>query len=208
MVVAVIPAAGTSSRMGRPKLSLPLGPSTILETLIHTLRDGGIGDVLVVTGPNVPELVPLAKAAGAEVCMLSETTADMRATVEHGLRWIEERLQPQDGDAWLLAPADHPALESNVVRELVRARNQTEDFSIWVPTYQGKRGHPTLLLWKHVQGIRTLPPGQGINVYLRQHAAQVAEVPVETECILCDLDRPEDYERLLRSRSVGSASRR
>src|SRR5262249_26069528 len=39
----------------------------------------------------------------------------------------------------------------------------------------------------------------GLNVYLRQHAAETLELPVDSADVLCDLDTPEDYERLRRA---------
>ena len=63
MTFAIIPAAGHSTRMGRPKLSLPLGERTVLEHVIAALRQGGVDHVLVVVAPHVAELVPLANAA-------------------------------------------------------------------------------------------------------------------------------------------------
>src|SRR5207237_3552168 len=55
--LALIPAAGKSTRMGRPKLALPLGGRTVLEHVVAALRDAGVEHVLVVVGPHVPELV-------------------------------------------------------------------------------------------------------------------------------------------------------
>ncbi len=52
MIFAVVPAAGRSSRMGRPKLSLPLGGRTVLEHVVIALRQGGVDEVLVVVGPH------------------------------------------------------------------------------------------------------------------------------------------------------------
>ena len=66
-VFALVPAAGFSRRMGRPKLGLPLGERTVLEHVVAALRQGGAEHVLVVVGPHVPELAPLAAAAVAEV---------------------------------------------------------------------------------------------------------------------------------------------
>ncbi len=40
---ALIPAAGKSARMGRPKLTLPLGGRTVLEHVVTALRRGGVG---------------------------------------------------------------------------------------------------------------------------------------------------------------------
>jgi molybdenum cofactor cytidylyltransferase len=196
VIVAVVPAAGHSTRMGRPKLSLPLGDRTVLEHVVVALRDGGADRVVVVVGPHVPELVPLAEAAGADVCRLAEPTPDMRATVECGLRWVEEHLRPQVTDAWLLAPADHPTLDPGVVRELCTAFLRDPSHSILVPTFGDRRGHPALVGWRHVEGIRALPADRGINAYFREHASAVCEVPVASAGVLCDLDTPEDYERL------------
>src|SRR5262245_57591678 len=78
--LALIPAGGKSTRMGRPKLALPLGSHSVLELVIGALRLARIETILVVVGPHVHELVPLARAAGAEVLLLTEETADMRAT--------------------------------------------------------------------------------------------------------------------------------
>jgi molybdenum cofactor cytidylyltransferase len=198
MLFAVIPAAGKSVRMGRPKLALPLGDRTVLERVIASLREGGVEQILVVVGPHVMQLAPLAQLAGAHVLQLAEETPDMRATVEAGLRWLEERFHPRPDDGWLLVPADHPTLDPLVIRALIRERALAPDHSIIVPTHAGRRGHPTLIDWKHVAGMRTLPAGSGLNVYLRQHAGETREVPVDSPDVLCDLDTPDDYERLRR----------
>jgi molybdenum cofactor cytidylyltransferase len=198
MIFAVIPAAGKSARMGRPKLALPLGDRTVLQHVVAELRAGGVQHILVVVGPHVPELAALAESAGAHALVLSEETADMRATVEHGLRWLEGCYHPQPHDDWLLVPADHPALDAAVVTALLRARIANPHTGIIVPTHAGQRGHPTLIGWQHVAEIRRFPPGQGLNAYLRQHSADTLELPVASPHILYDLDTPGDYARLLR----------
>ena len=105
--------------MGRPKLSLPLGGRTVLEHVVAALRQGGVDEVLVVVGPHDPGLAPSAEAAGASVlpCRKPPPTCGRRWT---GLRRLEDRFHPRPDDAWLLAPADHPALDADVVRRLGR----------------------------------------------------------------------------------------
>jgi molybdenum cofactor cytidylyltransferase len=196
MTFALLPAGGKSRRMGRPKLALPLGGRTVLELAIAALREAGALEVLVVVSPHAAELVPLATAAGAAVLRLGEETADMRATVEHGLRWLEERFRPAPEAGWLLCPADHPALDPAVVRRLLQARADSPGCSIVLPTFAGRRGHPALIDWRHVVGMRALPAGLGLDAYLRQQRAVTLEVPVPSPGVLDDLDTPEDYERL------------
>jgi len=195
MIFAVVPAAGRSARMGRPKLSLPLGDRTVLEHVVTALRQGGADEVLVVVGPHDPMVAPLAAAAGASVLVLADATPDMRATVEDGLRWLETHFRPRPDDAWLLAPADHPTLDADVVRRLGAAYAEGRR-SIMVPAHNGRRGHPTLIGWRHVAGLLAHPSGKGINDYLRSQEEQVREVPAPTAAVLCDLDTPEDYARL------------
>ena len=116
---------------------------TVLEQVILALRQGGVDETVVVVGPHDPALTPLAEAAGAHVVSLAEPTPDMRATVEHGLRWLENHYQPHPDDAWLLAPADHPMLDADRGTAVVR----------------GLRGppvviHPSSRVWKTAQAIR------------------------------------------------------
>jgi molybdenum cofactor cytidylyltransferase len=196
---AIIPAAGQSTRMGRPKLLLPVGNTTVIETVIAALRAAGIERVLVVTAAHSSSLISLAETSGAEVCAISEPTRHMRATVEEGFRYIEDNYHPTDDHFWLLIPADHPLVRPSTVDDLLKARREQPRFSIYIPTYEGRRGHPAMISWKHVNGVRASPPDHGINTYLRTRRDDTLEVPVKDPSILVDLDETEDYERLLSS---------
>lgn len=199
MIYALIPAAGKSTRMsGKPKLALPLGGHTVLQRVIFALKRAGVERTLVVVGAHVAELVAHAQSAGAETLLLPIETPDMRATVEAGLRWLEDRYHPQASDGWLLVPGDHPTLDAETVRHLLQAKNDHSERSIIVPAFQGRRGHPTLIDWKHVPELRRWPRDQGLNVYLRGCHAETLEIAVATDTILVDLDTPEDYERLVK----------
>jgi molybdenum cofactor cytidylyltransferase len=201
MIFAIIPAAGQSTRMGRPKLALPFAGRTVLEHVITALRDGGAQHVVVVTGPHVPELNPLAKIAGANVHAISDKTPDMRTTIEHGLRWLKEHHTPQAADAFLLAPGDHPAFNAGLVRRLREAYLNSRSTSIVVPVHSGRRGHPVLIAWKHVPGIMAMAPGRGVNAYLCEHTVAIQELPVDESGVLFNLDAPEDYAELQRCES-------
>jgi molybdenum cofactor cytidylyltransferase len=194
----LIPAAGKSRRMGRPKLLLPLGETTVLEHALSAVRSAGVAKVLVVVAPHATELAHLAESAGAHVLRLKEETPDMRATCAHGLAWIEEHFQPGPEDGWLLLPADHPTVRAEVVRSLLTAAQENADKAIAVPTFQGRRGHPTWLRWTHVAAIRSLSPEQGLNAFIRARAVETLELAWPSDEILRDLDTPEDYARLLR----------
>ena len=195
----LIPAAGKSRRMGRPKLLLPLGETTVLEQVLAAVRSARVADVLVVVAPDADALANLAATSGAHVLRLGEDTPDMRATCQHGLAWIDEYLHPAPEDAWLLLPADHPTVQPEVVRALLAAAQENADKTIIVPTHQGRRGHPTLLRWSHAAGIRALAPEQGLNAFIRARTGETLELAWPSDEILRDLDTPEEYQRLMTS---------
>jgi molybdenum cofactor cytidylyltransferase len=199
---ALIPAAGQSRRMGQPKLALPLGDRTVLECVVAAVLSGGVAEVWVVVGPGTAFLQPLAEQSGARVHVLPEETPDMRATVLAGLARIEVQFHPSDNDAWFLLPADHPTLQPRVVNALLAAAVQHPTHSIVLPTFAGKRGHPTLFRWKHVAGIRELPADRGLNAYIRAHADHVFELPWPSGEVLMDLDTPSDYEQLVKAHAA------
>jgi molybdenum cofactor cytidylyltransferase len=183
--------------MGRPKLLLPLGETTVLEQVLSALRSAGVAETLVVVAPDADALARLASAAHAHVLRLAADTPDMHATCLHGMAWIEDHFHPARGDGWLLLPADHPTVRPDVVRALVAAAPEDAEKTIIVPTHAGRRGHPTWVQWSHLAAIRALPPDQGLNAFIRARTAETRELPWPSYEILRDLDTPEDYQRLL-----------
>ena len=193
----LIPAAGKSRRMGRPKLLLPLGGTTVLEQALSAVRSAGVETIVVVVAPEAGALAQLATASGAQVVLLAEDTPDMRTTCMYGLAFLEENFRPLQDDGWLLLPADHPTVRPDVVRAILEIARGPTDRSIVVPTHQGRRGHPTWLRWSHVAALRALPVDQGLNAFIRAHASATYEMDWPSDEILRDLDTPDDYRRLM-----------
>jgi molybdenum cofactor cytidylyltransferase len=71
VTLAILPAAGSSRRMGRPKLLLPWGETTVVGAVVAALRGAGVETPLLVLGPadGGPDRPqpgrPDARAAGA-----------------------------------------------------------------------------------------------------------------------------------------------
>jgi molybdenum cofactor cytidylyltransferase len=197
VIHALLPAAGKSARMGRSKLALPLGTSTVLERLVRTLRGSGIHSVFVVVAPDDDRLAQLASRAGAAVLRLPEPTGNMCDTVRFGLQRLLEDGLASKADSWLLIPADHPALTGASLSVLLEVHKRERDHEIIIPTFEGKRGHPAILPFSILQDIEQLGEGEGINQLLRRLADRTLLVPVADPAILWDLDTEEDYAKLL-----------
>jgi molybdenum cofactor cytidylyltransferase len=197
---AVVPAAGQSRRMGRPKLLLPYRGTTILGSLMASLKSPRIAACCVVIRADDAELQAEAEKHGAWVIQPAVDPPEMRTSVEIALHEIEQRYQPADSDAWLLIPADHPLLSPALLEELIAAWDQTAA-EILVPSHNGRRGHPTLFRWSMVSEIRGIPADQGLNWLLRRQPTRVVEWPCDHPEVTFDLDTPEDYARLLKNSS-------
>ncbi len=200
MIAAVVPAAGRSERMGRPKLILPLGGGTVIARVIWALREGGAETIVVVAPPEefdgAEVLADEARRAGAVVVVAGSATADMRASVELGLDRLRSGPTPS---AVLLAPGDSPGITAELVRQIV-ARAAAEPASIVVPRYRGRRGHPVALPWDLAAEIRGLPTGTGVNALLAARADRVVMLDVDDPGTTADLDTPGDYRAWLESR--------
>jgi molybdenum cofactor cytidylyltransferase len=206
---ALLPAAGKSSRMGRPKLTLPAGDSTVIGRLVDTLRRCGVENVVVVTGPEDGRLGELAQNSGARLALLPKATPDMRSTVQFGLRWLLNNGPISSGDFFLLIPADHPALTDRALSDLLKGMELDPNWSIYIPTFEGVRGHPAVLPVSLVDEIEKLPENTGINELVRRQASRTKLVAVSDPSILWDLDTQADYESFLAtlsSRPPDSAS--
>ncbi len=193
---AVIPAAGHSTRMGQPKLLLPLGGSTVVERVIATLFEAGVNECVLVCRPDDSALAQVVKRTPARLVQPEPAPPYMRDSVWAGLQWIEAHCQPTVEDGWLLIPADHPTIDAAVVRQLIAVWTAHGD-QIVLPTYHGQRGHPTLFPWSLAVEVGELPLDQGLNQIVRHDRSRVCEVPVSSESVLWDLDTPEDYQRIL-----------
>ena len=202
-IAAIVPAAGLGSRLGGPKLTLPLGGSTVLERVVQGLVEGGVDPVLVVAPPAdrpwTDELITCARRAGGTIASLNHATTDMKATVAFGLGAIPRR--PETAGV-MIAPGDSVGVAPSLVRAMIERFDLDRD-KIIIPSYQQKRGHPLLLPVSIAHLIADLAEDRGIDSLVRRFEDRVIELAWSEVDAIADIDTPEDYERW-RDRLSGS----
>ena len=190
MIGAVVLAAGQSLRMGRPKMGLPWGNTTVIGRVIDVLLAAGVDDVLVVTG-GAKEVVEDA-ISGIPVRTIFNpdyANGEMITTLQVGLSMLRE-----EDKAALVVLGDQPHIEIDVVRTVISAYLQG-DYHIVVPSFQERRGHPWLVSRFFWGVLLDMKPPETMRDFLNQFASEVYYVTVNTASILKDLDTPEDYLR-------------
>ncbi len=190
---AVIPAAGHSVRMGRPKLLMQWGDSTVIEQVVAAWRASRVTRVVVVVRADDAELIEKCRAAGADVVAPAVPPPEMKVSVAHALSYVQSKFSPQPSDVWLLAPADMPRLSPQVVNQLLD-EHDADSPAILVPVARGRSGHPVLFPWPLAAEVHKLAADEGVNALTARHV--VREVTCDDPAILDDLDTPHDYQRL------------
>jgi molybdenum cofactor cytidylyltransferase len=190
---AIVPAAGRSARMGAPKLMLPLGDRLVIDWVLAAWTASRVTRTVVVVRADDALLLARCRRYDVDLVTPSEPPRDMKASVQLALAHVAAEYEPNDGDAWLLAPADLPRLAPAVIDQLIAAHPPGDSAAI-VPVYRGGRGHPTLLPWSMARDVHRLGESEGVNAVVERGG--VREIACDWPEILDDLNLPEDYDRI------------
>ncbi|HWN41156.1 MAG TPA: nucleotidyltransferase family protein [Thermoanaerobaculia bacterium] len=188
MAIAILPAAGASRRMGRPKLLLPFRDGTVVGSLIQALREGGVSEIFLVIAPGDEALRAWGAEAGVKIAVNPDPERGMLSTILEGIAaaGAEER-----GEPLVVCPADLPALLPSTVRTVLAQQSP-----LVVPSYQGRRGHPLVISPELIPEIRTLHLNVGLRELLDRHPDSLRVVEVDDPGAVRDVDTPEDYQAL------------
>ena len=191
-VAAIVLAAGRSTRMGRPKPTLPWGEGgTILGEIVRRLHEAGVSEIVVVTGSAREEVEAALTATDAPVRFVFNSdfeSSEMARSLQVGLRSLGGNVA-----ATLVALGDQPHIRPDVAQAVVHRWRETQAVMV-APFYRGQRGHPLLFdraVWDRLLGL----PADANPRDLVRAADDLEHVEVETDSILRDIDTPEDYAR-------------
>jgi molybdenum cofactor cytidylyltransferase len=191
MTVAIVLAAGASTRMGSPKALLRAGDRTFIRTILDTLRSAGLADAVVVVRSGQDGVAAEVAAAGfgrtvvnprADEGQLSSLLAGLTAIDRPGV------------DAALVTLVDVPLATADGIR-LLLARAATSPAPIVRAVHRGEHGHPVIFKRRIFDALRAADPAQGAKAVVR--AAEVEDVETGDPGVVDDIDTPEDYARLL-----------
>ncbi len=187
---AIIPAAGLSRRMGRPKLLLPWRETTVIRSVLQAWVTSRVDRVFLVIRPDDPLLADHVRHCGAEVIIAPTPPEDMKASIILGLAACTRACRPGNDDCWLVAPADQPNLTANRIDAVLEQWKEATE-PILVPTHGGRGGHPCVFSWSLADDVTQLPDDRGLNSLLELHP--VRRWPSGDPDILQDIDTPKDY---------------
>ena len=191
MIAIVILAAGSSSRMGKPKQNLVFDNKTLLQHTITAAKQ--VIDLVIVTvGAAKEEIMPTIKDLNVEI-LVNKNWADGMATsitlsVEHLLN-LSDKIE---GILFLLC--DQPFVGTGLLNELMRM-SKTSEKGIIGSAYSGTVGVPVYFKKKYFPELLKLKGKEGAKKLIEQFSNDVLSVAFPSGGI--DIDSPEDFEKLL-----------
>lgn len=184
----ILLAAGASTRMGRPKQLLPMyGDRPLLRHVAEYALAGPVSPVIVVLGANASEIAPSLTGLAVQIVKNAAWAEGMGSSLRCG---IESLLATApDTQNVIVALADQPDLPAGHLAKLLEAQ-RTTGRSIVASECDGVRGPPVLFTALHFPALRALQGDAGARTLLREHAGEVATVPLASAR---DIDTPSDY---------------
>ena len=190
MIAGIVPCAGASARMGKPKALLSIQGRTFVQAVVDALRTGGCRPVLSIV-PDAPVITEAARATGAHVLTNPHPGEGPITSMRLALAELGDSVE---GVIYLAV--DHPCVRAQTVATLLDTARST-DADLVIPMHEGQRGHPSFFrnsLFREFTDP-TLDGGARTVVHRYLDTAELVDVP--DPGILLDIDTPAEYEAML-----------
>jgi len=181
--------------MGKPKLLLPWQGKTVMDHVLQVWTTSDVTETVVVIRRDDVELQRVCARWPVAIVQPSEAPADMKASVQAGLRFLEQHHEPSATDHCFIAPADLPTLQQGIIPPLLAAPKDPNH--LIVPQFGGKQGHPVLLPWPLTSEIHTLAADQGVDTLVARHPQTIVPFPAADR--VTDVDTPAEYQMVYKN---------
>ncbi len=187
----IILAAGSSSRLGKPKQLLQWKDKTLIEHVVEEAQAASISPVVVITGA---EKENVANALSKKTIMIVYNEV-WREGMASGIRKGMETalLQPNTVKNIITAVCDQPFVSAELFERLMQKKKETGK-GIIACTYTDTTGTPVLFDKKYFAALQTLTGTDGAKKLLKRYTDDVATIVFEKGAI--DIDTEEDYQDL------------
>jgi molybdenum cofactor cytidylyltransferase len=190
---ALLLAAGQSRRMGGPNKLLAEIPGSSPRTSLpmvalvaQRLLASRARPIIAVLGNRADDIDAALGRLPVERVRNPDFADGLSTSLRRGLAAL-----PEDLDGVLVCLGDMPLISGRHLDRLIAAFNPIEGRAIVVPTRRGKRGNPVLWARRFFPEMAQIAGDVGARHLIGEHAEFVAEVEMEDDAILVDIDTPE-----------------
>jgi molybdenum cofactor cytidylyltransferase len=183
-------AAGTSSRLGRPKQLLDLGGRPLLRHVLDASVASTLEEIVVVLGHAADQV---AEAIGSgdriRISLNPGYEAGQSTSLVTGLRACDRR-----SEAAVILLGDQPGIRTEAIDAVITCWHETGG-PVVQATYGGRPGHPTLLARSVWQAFEAATGDEGGRSILASHPEWRSLIEVGGDPP-DDVDTEADYRRI------------
>ena len=192
---AVVLAAGSSRRLGRPKQTLPFRDTTLLGATLDVVRAAGVDQALVTLGGAAPEVRAAVDLDGFEVVEVEDHGQGCAASIVAAVDRIDHA-----ADGFVLLLGDQPGVDPDQIRALgdVVAGAATQPDAV-LTRYDDGAGHPLWLSRDRFGDLRRLQGDKAVWKLLGSGDLDRRELACPGRTVPLDVDTWDDYEALCRA---------
>ena len=184
--------------MGQPKLLLPWGEKTILAHLIQQWTMLRSSHIAVVIERNSPLLVHL---ANVDHIINPQPELGMFTSVQSAARWNGWKAKLTH---FVITLGDQPHVNVAALNSIMHfAAHHAE--SVCQPSRNGRARHPVILPKRIFLELASAKEAN-LKEFLQARESQRKLLELDNDALDLDIDTPEDYQRALNTRRVGSGA--
>ncbi|MBT5432605.1 MAG: molybdopterin-binding/glycosyltransferase family 2 protein [Alphaproteobacteria bacterium] len=184
---ALVLAAGQSRRMGSDnKLLASIGGKPMVRHVVEALGHTAVESITVVTGHEAEAVTRILAGLDHKTVHNYSFADGLGTSLRCGISAL-----PGDLDAVIVCLGDMPHLTPAVLDHLLAAYDPAENHAIIVPTHKGKRGNPVLWDRRFFEAMASISGDTGARHLIGENEDLVAEVEIDSDAVLIDIDTPE-----------------
>jgi CTP:molybdopterin cytidylyltransferase MocA len=183
-LVAIVLAAGASTRFGSPKQLVRIAGRPLLHTAVTRASEVTGSALIVVLGSGAAELGALLKHSPGSIVINQDWREGLASSIRAGIGRL-----PLTCAGALLLLADQATVSADDLKRLAGTWRKQPQY-IAAALYSGTVGVPAIFPRSLFPELMQLRGDSGARALLRRNAARVVRVPMPSAAI--DLDTPED----------------
>lgn len=193
----VILAAGSSSRLGKPKQLLQYQNQTLIKHTVKTALQTAHQPVIVVTGFLHEELLKELENLPVQFIHNPFWEEGMGSSIRTGIKLLDESENSNQIHAALILLSDQPLITAEHLKQLTAQFYSDKRSIVTCTSYTNVKGAPAVFDRSLFAALQNLPGNRGAQWLFEKYQDQLTVVPFEGGAI--DVDTEEDYLRLLKS---------
>lgn len=197
MIIAIVLAAGLSTRFGFNKLLYKVNCKELIRKTIESIAESRVDKTIVVTGYMSEKIVEKLLDLGVEFVYNHKYSEGMSTSVVAGVEYVINKYSKLD--AIVFTPGDCSWIKSTTYDQLIDYYYEKIIVkpAILVATYQGQRGHPVLFSSDLINELRKVSEEtKGLKNVLNKYWFFTRLIEVNDPGVVVDIDSFNDLNRV------------